>query len=85
MKNIIKIFVETYMMDMEGRYGWWNNFEGIYEEACDAVKAGKFECARLIEKTFNPETFIITEKVLRETERVYEGLWWNGEVKEKVY
>ena len=83
MKNITKIFVEAYKMDMEGRSGWWETFNGTHEEAINLF-GPLVEGVRTVEKTFDPETFIITVKILRETKKVYNGLWWTGETEEVV-
>ena len=80
MKNITKKFIETYNLDMEGREGKWNTTEKTYEEAVKAFN-GWMTAVREVEKTFNPETFEITVKVLKETENRYN---WNTGKREAV-
>jgi hypothetical protein len=65
MKNITKTFTETYNLDMEGRHGEWKITEKTYEEAVKAFD-GWMTAVRMVEKTFNPETFEITTKVIKE-------------------
>lgn len=82
MKNITKNFVEIYVLDMEGRNGEWVVTEKTHDEAIKELN-GWNEAVRTVEKTFNPETFTITERVLRLTEKDFEGGWtWKGKVKE---
>lgn len=83
MKSITKTFVEIYCLDMEGRCGWWKTFNNTHENAI-AQLGPMVERVRTVEKTFDPETFAITIKVLRETKKVYDGLWWTGETEEVV-
>ncbi len=71
MKSITKKFTETYNLDMEGRNGDWNVTTKTYEEAVKGINAW-VGAVREVEKTFNPETFEITVKVLRKTEAHYD-------------
>ena len=73
MKNIVKNFVETYNLDGEGRNGEWKATTKTYEEAIKGFN-GWMTAVREVEKTFNPETFEITVKVLKKTENEYD---WN--------
>ena len=84
MKNITKKFIETYNLDMEGRNGEWNTTEKTYEEAVKAFN-GWMTAVREVEKTFNPETFEITVKVLKETENKYNWNTGKREAVEKIY
>ncbi len=82
MKNITKNFVEIYALDMEGRNGKWVATEKTHDEAIKELN-GWNEAVRTVEKTFNPETFTIIERVLRLTKKDFEGGWtWKGKVKE---
>lgn len=82
MKNIVKTFVEVYELDMEGRRGWWKPTALTHDEAIKTLDPWT-DRVRTVEKIFDPETFTITEKVLRETEKDYEGKWtWGGKTKE---
>lgn len=76
MKNITKTFTEIYTLDMEGRYGDWTTTNKTYEEAVKAFD-NYVTGARIVEKTFNPDTFEITTKVIREAKYVYD--WERGE------
>lgn len=84
MKNITKKFIETYNLDMEGRNGEWNTTEKTYEEAVKAFN-GWMTAVREVEKTFNPETFEITVKVLKETENKYNWTTGKREAVERIY
>lgn len=78
--TITKTFVQMNVStDQEGRYWKWINVNKTYEEAVEAIN-GYADAARIVEKTFNDETFEITEKVLRVTKRR-----WGGELEEKVF
>ena len=82
MKNIIKNFVEIYELDMEGRRGEWKPTTLTHDEAVATIDPWN-DKVRTVEKTFDPETFIITERVLRLTEKDYEGGWTRkGKTKE---
>ena len=84
MKNITKKFTETYNLDMEGRNGEWNTTEKTYEEAVKGFN-GWMTAVREVEKTFNPETFEITVKVLKETENRYNWNTGKREAVERIY
>lgn len=77
MENITKTFIQYNEYDQDGRYAEWHNFKNqniTFEEAMEHLKkvyCGFYTKVRMIEKTFNPETFIITTKTLR----VAEGNW----------
>lgn len=80
-----KTFVEIYNMDMEGRRGEWNKTNKTYEEAVKML-GGYTPEVRIVEKTFDDETYEVTEKTLRLAEMDYEGKWtWGGKVKETIY
>ena len=77
-----KNFVEKYVLDMEGRRGEWEVTDETYEEAV-ATMDGWIDKVREVEKTFHEDTFTVTEKVLRETVKDFEGKWtWGGKTKE---
>lgn len=84
MMNITKTFTETYNLDMEGRYGKWNTTTKTYEEAVKDFN-GWMTAVREVEKTFNPETFEITVKVIRETENRFNWETWTHEAVETIY
>lgn len=76
-----KNFVEIYVLDMEGRNGEWERTNKTYEEAVKGLN-GYVDKVREVEKTFDPETFEITVREIRRTEKVYDGWTWKGETKE---
>lgn len=84
-----KTFTQKYVsVDEEGREWVWENTNETYLEAVEELIAkydGRFDAVRLIRETFNSETFQITVDILKEVERVYENLMWNGEVEETIY
>lgn len=84
MKNITKKFVETFIMDTEGRSGEYYVTSKTYEEAKKMIDC---YCPRVreIEKTFHPDTFTITTKVLKETVREYDWMTGTSEMVEKMY
>jgi hypothetical protein len=58
------------------------DIDKTYEEAVKMLN-GYNDAVREVEKTFDPETFKITEKEIRKTEKDYEGGWtWMGKVRE---
>lgn len=64
-KTFTQIYVST---DMEGRYYKWIDTNKTYEEAVNSI--GNFiDRVRLVEKTFDSDTFKIAEKVLKETKK----------------
>lgn len=73
MTKITKTFTETYNLDMEGRHGEWKTTTKTYEEAMKDFD-GWMTAVRMVEKTFDPETFEITTKVIKTTENRYD---WN--------
>lgn len=86
--TITKTFVQISVSnDCEARYWAWVDTNKTYEEEVKRLAKewdGWFNGVRLVEKTFNEETFTITTKVIKTTERVYEHFRWNGKVEEKV-
>lgn len=84
-----KTFTQKYIsVDEEGREWVWKDTDGTYDEAVEELITKydeRFDAVRLIRKTFNSETFQITVDILKEVERVYENLMWNGEVEETIY
>jgi len=84
MKNITKKFVEILIMDTDGYNGEYHEMNQTYEEAKKMV-SGYCPCVREIEKTFNPDTFTITVKVLKETEWEYDRKMGKSNITETVY
>lgn len=84
MENITKKFVEIFTMDMEGRSGEYYATSKTYEEAKKMIDC---YCPRVreIEKTFHPDTFTITIKVLKETVREYDWKTGTSEMTEMIY
>ena len=85
-KTITKKFVQRYIaQDCEGREFRWKDTEKTYEE----LKAKYLEkrdtyvdAIREVEKTFNTETFEITEKTIRKLEWTYDWKTHEGTFKE---
>lgn len=78
MEKIIKTFVQNYVShDCEAREYAWEDVNITYEEAKANCNNAWCEGARVVEKTFNPETFKITTKVLK--------TWRKEQVGEKRY
>jgi hypothetical protein len=81
MEMITKTFVQVNSADdCEGRYYSWKDVDIAYEEVIDKLD-GFWTGVRVVEKTFNPETFKTTYKVLKETnhEWISFGKWENVE------
>jgi len=76
-----KTFVEIYVLDIEGRNGDWRRTDKAYDEAVKGMN-GYVDAVREVEKIFNPDTFEITVREIRRTEKVYDGWTWKGETKE---
>lgn len=87
--TINKMFVEVQVSDdCEARYWGWKTTTRTYEKAVEDLKAewdGWFDGVRLVEKTFDSDTFEITTRVIKETHRTYKGFSWDGGVEEKVF
>lgn len=85
MEMITKNFVQVESADdCEGRYYSWKDIDMTYEEV--VAKLDNFWTgARVVEKTFNPETFEITYKVLKETKRRYNWDKCKPEIIEFLY
>lgn len=75
--------------DCEARNWEWVDSDLTYEQAVQDLKAcwdGWFDGVRLVEKTFDTDTFEFEIKVLKEVEREYnEKLRWTGGVIEYEY
>lgn len=91
MATIKKTFTQKHVAtDSEARnWKWFDETEETYEELVEALASrwnGWFDAVRVVEKTFDDETFAITEKIIKQTDRVYEGFYWKeGEVKETIF
>lgn len=85
MEMITKTFVQVNSADdCEGRYYSWKDVDMTYEEV--VAKLDNFWTgARVVKKIFNPETFKITYKVLKETERKYNWKRCEPEIEETIY
>lgn len=66
-KTFVQIYVAHDTKNSEGNYCWWENTEKTFEEAKNLK--GWIDGVRLIEKTFDDETFEVTEKVLKQAWR----------------
>lgn len=84
-KEFVQKFVSN---DCEARYWAWVDSELTYEQEVQDLKVcwdGWFDGVRLVEKTFDTDTFKFEIKVLKETEREYDENGWTGEVTETIY
>ena len=73
MNTITKTFIQRHVStDIEARYWDWADSKLTYDEAV-ARLAAKWDpwcdAVRIVEKTFDPETFTISTKVVKTTER----------------
>ncbi len=85
--TITKTFTQKYVSnDMEARHWNWEDTDKTYEELTKELAEkwnGWFDAVRIVEKTFDTETFKITIKVIKTTKRVYKNLVWiEGAVEE---
>ena len=87
--TIRRIFVEVRVSnDCEARNWEWKRTDRNYIKAVEDLKAkwdGWFEGVRLVEKTFNSDTFEITTRIIKETHRTYTNYRWTGDVEEKIF
>lgn len=85
MEMITKNFVQVYSNDdCEGRYYSWKDTDTTYEEVVAQLN-NFWTGARVVKKIFNPETFEITYKVLKETNREYNWEKCEPEIIETIY
>ena len=81
MNTITKTFTQKYIStDMEARYWDWIDSKESYEDAV-ARLGTKYDpwwsAVRIVEKTFDPETFTISTKVIKTTEALTHS--WNND------
>lgn len=82
---ITKNFVEIYETDTSGYNGEWVVTDKTYAAAIKMLDGWR-DAVRVVEKTFNPDTFEITTRTLRKIEKDYEGNYaWHGKLKETIY
>ena len=84
--TISKIFVQKRIFHYCEANWTWEDSNESFDDLVDEL-ASKwsdwFKAVRIVEKTFNDETFKITEKTLRAVQRHYEGYKWvKGTVEE---
>ena len=88
--TISKLFIQNYTShDCEGRHWSWTDAkeDATYEELVERLASewnGWWDGVRIVEKTFNDETFEITVKVIKTTRRTYKDWSWDGGVEEIV-
>jgi hypothetical protein len=84
--TISKIFTQKYISnDCEARDWEWVDTNKSYEELAQELATkwdGWFSAVRVVEKTFDAETFKITIKVIKRTGRTYTNYRWDGGVVE---
>ena len=89
MAIITKIFVQEHISnDCEALHWKWIDTTKTYDELKDALTNkwnGWFDAVRVVEKTFDDETFTITEKVIKKAERTYKDFHWvKGTIEETI-
>lgn len=89
--KISKRFVQRFVAnDCEARNWSWVDTEESYESLVEKLASKNdpwFNAVAIVEKTFDDETFTITEKVIKMTQRTYTGAYhqhWSG-VEEKIF
>lgn len=85
--KMTKKFVQVHVSnDCEGRYWDWIDTEKSYDEVKNELMMkwnGWLDGVRIVEKTFNDETFTITLDTIKKAERAYDnGRWLKGKVNE---
>lgn len=88
MNTITKTFTQMYTStDMEARYWEWVDTKETYEDMA-AYLGTKWNpwwsAVRLVEKTFDPETFTISTKVIKTTERLGHDPSWKIILEERA-
>ena len=73
MTMITKTFTQKHVShDYEARYFSWEDTDKTYEELAEELRTEDdawFDGVRVVEKTFDPETFVITVKTIKAIER----------------
>jgi hypothetical protein len=85
-----RIFTQKHIShDCEARDWEWVNTKSTYEDIKNYIKSewnAWINGVRVVEKTFNDETFEITTEVLKIAMRAYENYSWaEGKIDEKIY
>ena len=79
--TITKTFTQMYVAtDCEARHWEWKDTDNTYEALAEELRTewdGWFDAVRIVEKIFDSETFTITVKVIKTTERAYKDLHWD--------
>lgn len=86
MEKIVKVFVQNYVShDCEARSHNWEDTDLSYEEAKAKCNNAWCEGARMVEKTFDPETFKITTKVIKTWEKTKKAGTYRWDYEEKIF
>lgn len=86
MEKIVKNFVQNYEShDCEAREHEWVDVTLTYEEAKARCNNAWCEGARMVEKTFDPETFKITTKVVKTWEKTKKTGTYRWDYEEKIF
>lgn len=86
MEKIVKNFVQNYeSYDCEAREHEWIDVTLTYEEAKARCNNAWCEGARVVEKTFDPETFKITTKVVKAWEKTKKVGTYKRDYEEKIF
>ena len=80
--TITKIFTQKYVsFDSEARRWTWVDTDKDYDTLAEELRTkwdGWFDGVRLVKKTFNDETFMITVEPIKQTNRHYTRGTWDG-------
>ena len=80
--TISKIFTQKYVsFDCEARRWTWVDTDKDYDALAEELRTkwdGWFDGVRLVKKTFDDETFMITVEPIKQTDRHYTHGSWDG-------
>ena len=89
MEMMVKRFVQKHKSyDCEGRNWCYVDTTESYEKLANDLATewdGWFDAVRIVEKVFNPDTFEVHIKPIKETRRTYDGFLWNHGTEEISY
>lgn len=76
---VSKIFTEKLVGNIDGTKHFWERTDEDYDELAkklDTEWDGWFEGVRMVEETFDSDTFKISTRVIKVTEREYDKKTW---------
>ena len=87
--KLTKQFTQEYASrDMEARYFQWEDTAKNYDDIKNSLETRRnawLEGVRVVEKTFDSDTFEITIVVIKEATRQYTEAWELAPAKETIY